>query len=132
MTVSSQTWDETILQTIQAARDYGKQVLVDMMGIKEEDIAERGKQIDNMHPDYICTHRAVSVNRETSSEKTLKILRETIRQTKIAVAGGIDLETLPKVLTYQPDLVIIGSAITNATEPRKVTKQIYEIMGKKK
>lgn len=132
VTVSAQTWDETILQTIQAARDYGKQVLVDMMGIKEEDIAERGKQIDNMHPDYICTHRAVSVNRETSSEKTLKILRETIRQTKIAVAGGIDLETLPKVLTYQPDLVIIGSAITNATEPRKVTKQIYEIMGKKK
>lgn len=78
VTVSAQTWDETILQTIQAARDYGKQVLVDMMGIKEEDIAERGKQIDNMHPDYICTHRAVSVNRETSSEKTLKILRETI------------------------------------------------------
>ena len=42
VTVSAQTWDETILQTIQAARDYGKQVLVDMMGIKEEDIAERG------------------------------------------------------------------------------------------
>ena len=45
---------------------------------------------------------------------------------------AFDTAMMALIDTYQPDLVIIGSAITNATEPRKVTKQIYEIMGKKK
>ena len=39
-TVSGRTWDDTIRQAIQSARDHGKQILVDMMGVPDEQIEE--------------------------------------------------------------------------------------------
>ena len=43
-TVSARTWDDTVKQAIQAARDNGRQILVDMMGVPEDEIAKRGAE----------------------------------------------------------------------------------------
>ena len=127
-TVSARTWDDTIKQAIESARDHNKQVLVDMMGMPEEQIAERGAEIDAMKPDYICIHRAVSVASSSSPEKPLQLLRSSVKYAKIAVAGGINLDTLPQVVASKPDLVIIGSAIANSQNPVAVAKEMRRIM----
>lgn len=128
-TVSGRTWDDTILQAIQSARDHGKQILVDMMGVPDDQIAFRGAELDTMKPDYICIHRAVSVAGSTNPEEPLHVLRRVVKHAKIAVAGGINLETLPRVAACRPDLVIIGSAIANAENPRDVAMKMRKIMG---
>ena len=120
-TVSARTWDDTIKQAIESARDHNKQILVDM-------IAERGAEIDAMKPDYICIHRAVSVASSSSPEKPLQLLRSSVKYAKIAVAGGINLDTLPQVVASKPDLVIIGSAIANSQNPVAVAKEMRRIM----
>ena len=127
-TVSARTWDDTIRQAIESARDHNKQTLVDMMGMPEALIAERGAEIDAMKPDYICIHRAVSVASSSSPERPLQLLRGSVKHAKIAVAGGINLETLPQVVASKPDLVIIGSAIANSQNPVAVAKEMRRIM----
>lgn len=127
-TVSGRTWDDTIRQAIQSARDQGKQILVDMMGVPNDQIAARGAELDDMKPDYICIHRAVSVANSASPEEPLRVLRGVVKSARVAVAGGIDLETLSRVVACKPDLVIIGSAITNAEDPRAVALKIRKIM----
>ncbi len=129
-TVSGRTWDDTIRQAIQSARDHGKQILVDMMGVPDEQIEERGAQLDAMEPDYICIHRAVSVSASSSPEAPLRSLRKVAKHAKVAVAGGINLETLSAVTACGPDLVIIGGAIVNAENPRKTAEQMRKIMEK--
>lgn len=130
-TVSARTWDGTIEEVIAAARAKGRQVLVDMMGVPEAEIAKRGREIEALGADYICVHRAISVKGSASPGDTLKNLREAVTKSKIAVAGGITLESLKTVVPCRPDLVIVGSAITGAHDPVAVTKAMRDIMNSK-
>ncbi|MDR1611510.1 MAG: orotidine 5'-phosphate decarboxylase [Planctomycetota bacterium] len=127
-TVSARTWDGTIAEVIREARAKGAQVLVDMMGVPDNEMARRGREIEALGADYICVHRAVSVKGAGSPERPLRTLRDTVGGAKIAVAGGITLKTLEKIVPHRPDLVIVGGAITNAADPRAVAVAMRGIM----
>jgi 3-hexulose-6-phosphate synthase len=127
VTVSARTWDITIQETIKAARDYGRQVHVDMMGVPDDQIETRGRELDAFGPDYIGIHRAVSI-KEASPEQPLQIARRVIKKAKLTIAGGIDGESLKLVVPLKPDLVIVGSAITKARDPRAVALEMRKIM----
>jgi 3-hexulose-6-phosphate synthase and related proteins len=131
-TVSARTWDGTIDEVISEAKARGAQVLVDMMGVPEQDIARRGKEVEGLGADYICIHRAVSVKGAASPEAALQILRDAVSRAKIAVAGGINLDTLAKIVPYRPDLVIVGSSISNSDDPRATVLAMRDIMGSAK
>ena len=127
-TVSARTWDGTIAEVIREAKGRGCQVLGDMMGVPDGEIAERGRQMEALGVDYVCVHRAVSVKGASSPEGPLDAIRKTIGRTKVAVAGGIDLDTLKKVVPHRPDLIIAGSSITSAADPRAVVVAMREVM----
>jgi 3-hexulose-6-phosphate synthase len=40
------------------------------------------------------------------------------------VAGGINLDTLPTILGLEPAIVVVGSAITAASDPEAAAKAI--------
>ena len=128
VTVSARTWDDTIKEAIQCARDHGKQVLVDLMGVPTEQLIERAKEVDAFEPDYVSIHRAVTVAGSADPEESLRMLKGVVKHAKLAVAGGINLDTLPKIVESQPDLVIIGKAISSAEAPRAVVEQMRKIM----
>lgn len=128
-TVSARTWDGTIEEVVAAARSMGRQVLVDMMGVPEAEMARRGREIEALGADYICVHRAISVKGSASPEGPLRTLRDAVSRAKIAVAGGITLDTLAKVVPCRPDLVIVGSAITSAADPAAMVKAMREVMA---
>lgn len=128
-TVSARTWDGTISEVIAAARELGRQVLVDMMGVPDGEIARRGKEVAALGADYICVHRAISVKGSASPEGPLLTLRDALPDSKIAVAGGVNLETLKKIVACRPDLVIVGSAITSAPDPRAMVLAMRDVMG---
>lgn len=128
VTVSARTWNDTIRLAIQAAKDYGKEILVDLMGVPDEELEERTVQVDALNPDYICVHRAVSVSGSTRPDEILRKAKRVIKNAKIAVAGGISLDTLPGVVKYHPELVIVGGAICNAEDPAETAKKMKQIM----
>jgi 3-hexulose-6-phosphate synthase len=127
VTVSARTWDITIQETIKAARDYGRQVHVDMMSVPDDQIGTRGRELDALGPDYIGIHRAVSI-KGASPEQPLRIARSVVNKAKLTVAGGIDGESLKRILPLKPDLVIVGSAITKAKDPRAAALEMRKIM----
>ena len=61
-------------------------------------------------------------------DENLKILKETVTQSKIAIAGGIDLDTLREIVPLKPDLVIVGSAIIRAENPLLMARTMRNIM----
>ncbi len=130
-TVSGRTWDDTIKEAIQCAKEHGKQVLVDLMGTPADEIVERAKTIDSFGPDYLYLHRAVSVAGSTNPEEALKLIKGSVKHAKIGVAGGINLETLPGIVEAGPDLVIIGSAIYKSADPRDTILKMRAIMDRR-
>jgi 3-hexulose-6-phosphate synthase len=127
VTVSARTWDITIREAIAASKEYGRMVHVDMMGVPDDQIASRGKEVDAFKPDYIGIHRAVSM-KSSKTEDPLRIAREIIRNAKLTVAGGIDCESLKRVVPLKPDLVIVGGSITKAADPYAVVSEMRRIM----
>jgi 3-hexulose-6-phosphate synthase len=127
VTVSGRTWDITIQEAITSAKEHCKLIHIDMMGVPDDQIENRCRELDSFFPAYIGIHRAVSI-KESNAEGSLCLARNVVKNAKLAVAGGINCETLRRIIPFKPDLVIVGTAITSAGDPRRVALEMREIM----
>ena len=53
----------------------------------------------------------------------MKTVKSVIKNSKVAVAGGIKPDTIEEVAAENPDLVIVGGGIANADDPVEAAKQ---------
>lgn len=119
VTILAVAEDETIKGAVAEARKQNRQILVDMIGVK--DIATRAEELDSFGVDYICVHTGYDLQAVgKNSFEDLNTIKRVVKQAKVAVAGGIKLATLPEVIQAQPDLVIVGGGITS-TEDKQAT-----------
>ena len=127
VTVLGAAADVTIQKVARTAREYQKKVMVDMIAV--ENIDQRAIQIDKIGVDYICVHTASDVQDlgERPLEE-LKCLNAVLQNAKSAIAGGITLEMLQHIIPYQPEIVIVGSAITTKQDKRKAALECKKVM----
>jgi len=128
-TVCASADDSTIKGAIKASRKYKKKVLVDLIAIKSKNINKRVKEILKLKPDYICVHTGIDMQNEGKNplinlKKVSKLVNG--KKTKIAVAGGINLKTIDEIKKYNPEIIIVGGAITKAKNPDKIAKELKE------
>lgn len=115
VTVLAAAEDATIRNVVAVAGDFGKKVMVDMIAIS--DVATRALAIEKMGVDYICVHTASDVqNTGRNPLGDLMLLRQILKKSELAVAGGIKMTTLPEIVRQDPAIVIVGSAITGQSD----------------
>ncbi len=122
--------DSTIKDALKAARKYGSMIMVDLIGVKDK--VKRAKQLDEIGVDYLCIH--VGIDEQMTGEKPLKILSKVFKETNIpiAVAGGLNSESVADVVNNGACIVIVGGAITKAKDVKKATQQIKKAIKLKK
>ncbi|MBO1510721.1 3-hexulose-6-phosphate synthase [Metabacillus bambusae] len=130
VTILGATDDATIKGAVEEGKKQGTKILVDMINVK--DIEQRAKEVDELGVDYICVHTGYDLQAagENSFEQLRKIKR-VVKHAKTAVAGGIKLETLPEVISVQPDLVIVGGGITSQEDKKGVAAQMQKLVKQK-
>ena len=121
VTVLAAAADATIREVVRAARERGGEVMVDLMGV--EDLGRRARELEALGADYVCLHTAVDVQAghadlAGATLEGLRRVKASLRTARTAVAGGITLESCPGVAALSPDVVVVGSAITGAEDPR--------------
>ena len=121
VTVLAAAADATVREVVRAARERGGEVMVDLLGV--EDLARRAREVDALGVDYVCLHTAVDVqgahpDLAGATLEGLARLKAALRSARTAVAGGITLERCAAVAALEPDVVVVGSAITSAADPR--------------
>ena len=125
VTVLAVSNDTTIQAVINKAKQYGKKVMADMICM--EDVKGRSVDLDRMGVDYICIHTAVDVQ---SAEKTpfneLAEVMPLLKNAKAAVAGGINMDTIPLAREYGPEIVVVGSALTRSADLRSSVIEMKE------
>ncbi len=125
VTVLGVTQDSTIRGAVAAARRFGKQIVADLMQVG--DPVKRGRELLNLGCDYLCAHTAYDLQKAGESPlKTLKSLRQELDHAPLAVAGGISLSTIDAIVTLQPDILIVGGAITRASNPSQAALALRE------
>jgi 3-hexulose-6-phosphate synthase len=130
VTILGATDDATIKGAVEEGKKQGTKILVDMINVKN--IEQRAKEVDELGVDYICVHTGYDLQAagENSFEQLRKIKR-VVKYAKTAVAGGIKLETLPEVISAQPDLVIVGGGITGQEDKKGVAAQMQKLVKQK-
>lgn len=114
--------DASIKAAVEEAHKHGKELLVDMIAV--QDLEKRAKELDEMGADYIAVHTGYDLQAQgVSPLDSLRKVKGVIKNSKIAIAGGIKPETIEEVAAESPDLVIVGGGIANADDPVEAAKQ---------
>ncbi len=127
VTVLGVTDDLTIQDCVKTAKKAGRRVVVDMICVS--DLKQRMETIEAMDVDVIAIHTGLdqqAVGRTPLDD--LKETRQYVKHTALAVAGGINLETIDEYMKYQPEIIIVGSGIVKADDPVGAAKALAERM----
>jgi len=119
--------DASIKGAVEEAHKHGKELLVDMIAV--QDLEKRAKELDALGADYIAVHTGYDLQAEgVSPLESLRTVKSVIKNSKVAVAGGITPETIQSVADENPDLIIVGGGIANADDPKAAAKLCREII----
>lgn len=114
--------DSTIEECVVAARDYGAEIVADLL--ETEDPVKRAKEVAQLGVDYVGVHTAIDM--QMRGENPFELLARLARavEVPICVAGGIHSESAAKAVEAGASVVIVGGAVTKATDARQATADL--------
>lgn len=115
------------LSTIKAcqkvAKEYEKEYMIDLLEVSDEKLSALKKEF----PEAIFgVHLPLDKNGEGLEELVLHMCKQMDGIKKIAVAGGVRLNNIEVIKQAGVDIVIVGSAITQAENITEAAKQFAE------
>src|SRR6266566_3470646 len=130
VTVMGVTDDATILEAVKAARRYGAKIMVDLMRVADK--PTRAKELEALGVDYLNMH--VSIDEQMIAQSPLQELKAVAKATSlpVAVAGGLNSETVAQALEAGALIVIVGGAIIKAEKVVEATRTIKKAMKTRK
>ncbi len=116
--------DSTIAECVEAARNYGNKVIVDLISVPSP--VQRAEQIEQLGADYIACHTAIDV--QMQGEHAFDVLKEVAAAVNIpvAAAGGIHSENAADAVAAGARIIIVGGAITKSADARAATAAIRQ------
>ncbi|MBM4274098.1 MAG: bifunctional hexulose-6-phosphate synthase/ribonuclease regulator [Deltaproteobacteria bacterium] len=114
--------DATIEECIQAGKNYGARIVVDLIAVP--DPVARAQRVEELGADYISVHVAIDEQmRGLDPFATLLAVAQAVH-IPVGVAGGINSETAAAAVAHGAAYVIVGGAITKAKDPAAATREI--------
>lgn len=136
VTVLADAYDITIKEALRAAYDFHVEIMADLIMSRSPAIRLAGL-IDLKYKDtklhYVAVHSGL--DRQASRRAPLLELELVARlrdHPRLAVAGGIRVTDIPKILAYPLDIIIVGGGITRAENPSKAAEKIRNAIYKSK
>jgi 3-hexulose-6-phosphate synthase / 6-phospho-3-hexuloisomerase len=114
--------DSTIKECIEAGKNYGFEVIVDMIGVS--DVAARAKQVEEFGANYVGIH--IAIDEQMIGVSPFDKLRKVAEAVSIpiAVAGGVNSETAAEAIEAGASIIVVGGAVTKAPDAKSATEDI--------
>ncbi len=130
ITIMGVTDDATIAEAVKAARRYGAKIMVDLMRVPDK--PRRAKELEALGVDYLNLH--VSIDEQMIARTPLDELRAVSQASRIpvAVAGGLNSETVAQALEAGASIIIVGGAIIKAEKVAEAARTIKKAMRERK
>lgn len=112
VTVMAVTHDATIRGALEAAEKHGGEIMTDLLAVVDQET--RSKEMVGLGVHYVCVHTAFDIQASGKDPlEELGVAARAIGGNRVAVAGGINIGTLPAVLEQRPAIIIVGGSLTN-------------------
>lgn len=118
VTVLGAAHPATLRGALNAAVRYERRVMVDLIQVPH--VVETTTMCLELGCHALLVHTAHDVAEERTSLADFALVRHTFPQAPLAIAGGITLERLDTICAFAPSIVVVGSAITGASNPDRV------------
>jgi len=115
----------TVRECVEAGRNYGIHVAVDLLGVDTKRAPEVARELVDLGVHYLCIHTPIDDQMLGRAPfKVVEAVRKVAGETQVMVAGGINSETAPKAAKAGADVVIVGGAIIKAEDVTQATRDI--------
>ena len=130
ITIMGVTDDATILEAVKAARRYGAKIMVDLMRV--EDKPKRAVELEALGVD--CLNMHVSIDEQMIARTPLQELKAVAKASRlpIAVAGGLNSETVGQAVKAGASILIVGGAIIKAERITEAARTIKKAIRSQK
>ena len=126
VTVMGVAHDETIRGAVRAAGEFRGQIMADLLAVPSP--AVRARELERLGCDIVCVHHATDVQHPGEQPfEIVKLLRSKLSKAQIAVAGGIDLSRAAGACESGADILVVGSGIIKAEDPREAARTFHNI-----
>lgn len=122
LTVLGCAHDSTILAAIAVANARGGQVMADLIGVPYK--RRRAQQLARMGIHYIGVHTGSDEQAAGMTPLSDLALVRSAVSTPLAVAGGIKPTDIEAIVLLSPAVIIVGSYITRAADPRSAATDL--------
>jgi 3-hexulose-6-phosphate synthase/6-phospho-3-hexuloisomerase len=114
--------DATIKECVEAARNYGCLLIVDMVEVAEP--VERAKRAEELGADLIGIHTAI--DRQMRGEAPFEVLGAVAAAVSlpVSVAGGIHSGTAAAAVAAGASVVVVGGALSKAADAAAAAAEI--------
>ncbi len=124
--------DSTVLECIEAGRNYGIDVCVDLLGLKGERLIEVARKCEEWGAHHVGLHLPIDDQmRGLDVTAEVRALRPHV-SLPIAVAGGVNSETAASMVKAGAQIVIVGGAITKSADAAGATRTILKAIREQK
>jgi 3-hexulose-6-phosphate synthase len=129
VTVLALAYEVTVREAVREARKQGGSIMVDLLGV--EDIPGGIARAEAIGAGYLCIHTASDLggpDRETLCGLGKAVA--AVRSSRIAVAGGITLETVEQIIQRKPEILIVGGAIMKQEDRREAALRFRQLIDR--
>jgi len=122
--------DDTISDGVRGGELYGAEVMVDLLGVA--DPIARSRQVGELGAAAVCWH--VGIDMQMAGKTPFARLGELAKASPIpvAVAGGLNSETVAAATRAGAQILIVGGAITKSPNIVEATRRIREAIDTQK
>jgi 3-hexulose-6-phosphate synthase len=126
VTVMGVAHNETILGAARAAAKFEGRIMADLMSVPSPVV--RARELEKLGCDILCVHTATDAHQSGKDAfESVRLLRSRLSKALIAVAGGIDLSTAAVACEAGADILVVGSGVVKAKDPREAARGLHEI-----
>jgi len=119
--------DDTIADGVRGGELYGAEVVVDLLGVPDPIV--RAKRAAELGAGAVCWH--VGIDMQMQAKTPFAVLEELTKSSPIpvAVAGGLNSESIADAVRAGAQILIVGGAITKSPQIVEATRRIREAMS---
>ncbi len=130
VTVLGAADDDTIAEAVRGGELYGAEVVVDLLGVP--DPVARAKRAAELGAGAVCFH--IGIDMQMQGTTPFAVLGELAKASPIpvAVAGGLNSETVAEAVRAGAQILIVGGAITKSPQIAEATRRIREAIATQK
>ncbi len=127
VTVLGAADDDTIAEAVRGGELYGAEVVVDLLGVP--DPVARAKRAAELGAGAVCFH--IGIDMQMQGKTPFAVLGELAKASSIpvAVAGGLNSETVAEAVRAGAQILIVGGAITKSPQMAEATRRIREAIA---